>query len=1027
MGSAGFLSLVLAATPAMAQTTPPATDTAAADKDDTIVITGSRIRRPNDTSAVPVTSLTAADLQNTGDISIGDALNDLPSIRSTYSQANSTRFIGTSGINLLDLRGLGVTRTLVLVNGRRHVTSSVGDFLVDVNTIPSDLIERVDVITGGSSAVYGSDAIAGVVNFVLKDKFTGLAVRAQSGVSDKGDRGIRFISGTAGTNFADGRGNIAVNIEYASADPLYFRDRDYLGTYSGRCQLQASSFSTGEPQSGNGVPDQTYLCGVRNANISPGGTLAASLSLASIPGLTGVANCSNPLLAAGQAFAAVGAARCLNPGSPTIAQPRLFRFDGNGTLLQDTVALDFRPFGSGNIISDPASAVPGDTLRETGQLAPGLKRFTANILGHFDISDAFKPFFEAKYVRLRALQEGQPSFFQPLSSTIGLSNTRCDNAFLTPANITALQGIGYCATPASTIPVGRFNVDFGGRSERIKRDTWRVVGGVRGTFNGDWNYEVSGTYGEVKLHQDELNDLKITDLAGNLDGFSLAYQSTLVGGVPVCNINLVTVTRPDCVPINIFGNGKPSAAALKFVNTTSYVDSRASELDVVAYINGDLSQLFSFPGGPLRFVVGGEYRRETAYQKADPLSAAGGTFFNAFSTFTPPAFTVKEAFGELEIPLLKDVPFFKELSLSGAARYSDYNTSAGNTFAWNFGGTWAPVSDIRFRANYSKSVRVPTLGDLFAAGSQNFAFIADPCDVLNIGNGTTSRAANCAAAGVPVGFINAPARAASTGYTSSGNRFLTPETSKSLTVGFVANPRFVPGLNISVDYYRIRVNNLIATLGAQTILNQCYDLPSLANQYCALLSPRNADSTFKNPALISSGVNFAKFAADGIDFEINYNRKWGDFRFDFRAITTYVIRRDNYTSPTNPAFRDRILSELGDPQLSANLGLGLGYGPVTAHWTVNYIGKQTIGAYENYYGIDGRPPQNADLTAQIWYPSMFFHNVKFDVDVNKRFTFYVGMDNVMDTKPPLGLVGNEGGVPYDNIGRYMYAGVKANF
>ena len=992
-----------------------------------IVVTGSRIKTPNLVSTVPVTSITGEDLLSKGDTNIGDALNDLPQIRSTYSQANSTRFIGTAGVNFLDLRGLGISRTLVLVNGRRHITASVGDFIVDTNTIPSDLIDRVDVVTGGSSAVYGSDAVAGVINFILKRNFQGIKLNGQSGVSSRGDRGINILSLTAGQNFGDGRGNVAINLEYVNADPLYFRDRPELsGVASGRCQFNNSSISTGEPQSGNGVADQSFVCGVRNGTISNGGTVVSTTAGL---GLTGTQNCTNPLLAPGQPFAAGGTARCLNPGT-SVGQFRLFRFDANGNLIQDTPAYDFRPFASGNIIDDPNSTVPGSNLRDTGQYAPGLKRFTANLIAHFDVSDGFKPFIEAKYVRIRALQEGQPSFFSTISSTIGAPNLKCTNAFVTPATLATLQSIGVCGNPATgTIRLNRFNVDFGGRSERIARDTWRIVGGVQGNFNTDWNYEISATYGEVKVHQDELNDLKLTDLNGNFDGFLLAYDAVRNdAGQIVCGVNQATVTRPDCVPINLFGNGQPSAAARSFVNTTSFVDSKATEFDVLGFVNGDSSGFFNMPGGPAKFSVGFEYRRETARQDADPLSAAGGTFFNAFKPFHPPAFDVKEVFGELEVPILRDVPFFQELTVSGAARYSDYNTPADKTFAWNVGGTWAPIHDLRFRANYSRSVRVPTISDLYSPASQNFAFIADPCDILNIGNGSTNRAANCLALGVPVGFVNTPARTASTGFLSSGNSFLQEEEGRSLTVGGVFQPSFIPGLSLTVDYYNITVNNLIATLSAQTILNQCVDLPTINNQYCQLLNPRNSDSTFKNPALTSAGVNFAKQKARGIDFQLDYGHKFdGGWKMSFHAVATYVIQRDNFVSPTDPQFADQQLLELGDPQWAANFTLAVGKGPFTLKWSGNYIGKQTIGVYENYFSVQGRPPQNADLTNERFYPSVLTHDLRLDIQATNKFDFYVGMDNVFDRLPPFGLLGNEGGNPFDSIGRYVYAGFKASY
>jgi outer membrane receptor protein involved in Fe transport len=1005
---------------------------------DQIVVTGSRIRRPNLESNVPITSVSIEELTNRGEVNIGDALNDLPSLRSTFSQSNSVRFIGTAGVNVLDLRGLGTSRTLVLVNGRRHVTYSPGDYLVDVNTIPTDLIERVDVITGGEAAVYGSDAVAGVVNFILKKNFDGIRLRAQDGISQRGDRGIQFVSLTAGRNFAEDRGNIAINLEYIHADKLEFNQRNGLtGSATGRCQFNASSFTgppgqpAPEPQAGNGVPDQTFFCGVRNGTISNGGTVVAGGVNSVSPGAAGfTTSCQNPALAANLAT------RCLFPGTPQ-GQPRIFRFTNNGVLVQDTPAFDFRPFGSGNIIDDPSTLVPGATLRDTGQIAPGLERMTANVLAHFDLSPAFKPFIEGKYVHIKALQEGQPSFFSTISSTLGLPNLKCTNAFVTAATLQTLQANGICLTPSTgTISLNRFNVDFGGRQEEITRQTWRVVGGVQGDFNDDWNYEVSFNYGHVKIHQIEHNDLLLSDSAGNLTGFSLAYDAVFnSSGQIVCRVNQVTVTVPGCVPINLFGSGQPSQAALDFVNTNTTVDQRATELDALAYVNGDSSQIFSFPGGPARFVIGGEWRKETAFLTESEPARSFGTFFNAFPTFTPPDLQILEGFGELELPLLKDLPFAKELSISGAARYSHYNKgggSTGNTFARNVNGTWAPVSDIRFRANYSKSVRAPTQSDLFFPPSQNFNFLGDPCDVLNINNGTTNRPTNCAAQGIPAGFVNTPARTASTGFFNAGNPFLTEETGKSLTVGGVLTPRWIPGFSFTVDYYRIRVRNLIATLGAQTILNQCYDLPQ-PNQYCDLIQPRKPDFTFANPALIAAGVNFAQFKADGIDFEASYRKRFSNgVTLSVHGIATRVLKRENFTSPTNPLFGDRILSELGDPKWAANLNISFGWGPYEIRYSGNYIGKQVIGAWENYNTYQGRPPQNADLTAEVYYPAVMYHALRFNVKVNDKFTFYLGGDNIFDTQPKLfkntfGSTGSAGGSAWDYIGRYFYGGVQVDF
>ena len=313
----------------------------------------------------------------------------------------------------------------------------------------------------------------------------------------------------------------------------------------------------------------------------------------------------------------------------------------------------------------------------------------------------------------------------------------------------------------------------------------------------------------------------------------------------------------------------------------------------------------------------------------------------------------------------------------------------------------------------------------------------DPCDVLFINNGP-NRAANCAALGVPVGFVNTIARSQTIELLSGGNPFLTEETGKSFTFGGVLTPRWVPGLSLTVDYYKITVDDLIATLTAQTILNQCVDLPDINNQYCELIFPRQTVEDpntpysdiglLQNPALISAGVNFAKFVAKGIDFELAYRRNFANgHRLNFRGIATRVLQRSNFTSPTNPDIEDRILSELGDPKWAANATLTYGIGRFDLRYTVNYIGKATIGTYESQHDFDGNPPTNADQFPQRYYPDAFYHSIRVNTEVADKFNFYIGVDNLFDKKPPLGLLGTAGGDPYDTIGRYMYAGATVEF
>ncbi|MGN6376999.1 MAG: TonB-dependent receptor domain-containing protein [Sphingomonas sp.] len=1035
-GVCGFASIAVIS-PAHAQITPPTQDQCAADPSldgcqppvapaapgagdnavvaqdqggstQEIVVTGTNIRLPNLTSPVPVTSITAPTLLATGNLSLGDALNRLPALRSTYSQSNSTRFIGTSGVNFLDLRGLGTSRTLVLVDGRRHITSSPGDYLVDTNTIPDDLLERVDIITGGSSAVYGTDAMAGVVNFVMKQNFSGLNVTGQGGVSGHGDRGSYTGSIVYGKNFAEGRGNIAVAAEYSQQNALYNVQRDDLtGAFSGRHQFNLQQDTGDTAALSDGIGDHGYYTGVRNGSISDGGEITARCSAAYFGNL----------------------ARCRASG---FGQRYMFMPDG--TLVMSNPTLDFRDItngGSGNTIGGL-----GSTLENTGQLDPGLKRMSFNLLAHYDVSEAFTPFVEAKYVHIHANQEGQPSFFQGnLSSFLGGNyDLSCTNPYLQQQALNTLQSIGYCADPATgTFPLSRFNVDFGGRGEIETRNTFRIVGGVRGNFMDTWHYEVAADYGEFHGSTKSLNNLllfnqDLTQTAGFLNAVNAVRNPQ---GQIVCSINAdadPSNDDPACVPISVFGYGNSTLTpqALNYINTTSYNKLRATELDITANLSGDASKLFTtWGGGSLAFNVGVEYRRETAFSGWDALTKAGATFLNALQDFAPPALVSKEAYGEVVLPIVKDKPFIHELSINGAARYSHYNT-VGGIWSYNGGAVYAPSRDIKFRFGYARSVRTPTQSDLYSTPSQNFGFIDDPCDVLHRNTGAATRDANCTAAGIPEGFVNQPSRDANLSYLQGGNPDLKPEVSDSYTVGTIITPRWLPGLSLTVDYYDITINKVIQTIDAQTIVNNCYDASSLDNVYCGLVYRDPTTHLFEDPAVLAGPVNFARQKTKGIDVNIAYLHRFenGDL-FNVQANTAIVLRRDNYLDVTDPNRVSRQLSNLGDPKVDIDANFDYEHGPVHLHYEARFINRMYIDDYADYYSLNGEDPQEPEYAIPNHYPYVMYHNVKMSYDVNKRFQFYIGVDNLTDKMPPYGLDGTgENDAIYDNVGRVVYSGVK---
>ena len=994
---------------------PTAAETAPA-----VIITGSRIARPNLESTVPVTTLQGEEFFETGQVAIGDVLNELPALRSTFSQSNSTRFLGTAGLNLLDLRGLGTSRTLVLVNGRRHVGSDIlnNGVGVDTNTIPTDLIERTDVVTGGNSAIYGSDAIAGVVNFVLKRDFQGVQLRGQGGISSYGDAGSYFASALVGQNFGDGRGNVALNAEFAHQSQYFGSGRPYLARQDGFVTVDTDP--AGSLNGSDGNPDRIFIRDIRSATYSNTGQISFG----------GNARLNGGTDATGGFF----------------TLPYTFTPDGQ-LIPQTGTRIGLAPFGSfvgGN----------GYNFREGTllQIQPDLNRYNLNLLGHFTFSDAFEPFFEAKYARTEVTGTGSsgPAFISGGVLGDSRERPRLDNPFLSDqarATIVSLltrnSATGTAPAANAQFAVRENLTGLGSRTEDSKRETYRGVVGVRGSFNDDWSYEVAANYGEFMEKTKVLGNL-------NVQRFLLAADPVRnSAGQIVCRSQVDPAARNGyvdegaifdadvaaCVPINIFG-GQFTQAQRDYLLLDSTSDGKITQLDVSAFLSGDLSQVFELPGGPIGFAIGAEYRRETNFYQQDPLVAAGYTFYNSIPLFDPPSFEVKEAFGEIRIPLLANRPFFEELTLSGAGRVSDYKGNVGTTFAYNGGIDYSPFDGLRFRGNYSRSVRAPNLTELFTPPGQNFApGFADPCSLRNIGTGTANRAANCRAAGVPndYDFVYS----SSLEIVSGGNPALNEEKSDSYTVGGVFTPRFLPGFSLTVDYFDITVNDVISSVSAQTIANQCYDQASLNNAFCGLFQRAGANGgpngelpfQILEGNLLQSSLNFAKLKVRGIDTEVSYTKSFAEnSRFNTRLTYTHNFANDSFLNPTDPNFKDVRSLELGNPRDEFLLNNSLKLGDYILGYQLRYIGKQVLNNYEDIFGVQGRPPQNADYADTQYYPETFYHDVRLGIDADRTFNFYVGVDNLLNTHPPLGLTGLGGGSGiYDVRGRFFYAGAVAKF
>jgi outer membrane receptor protein involved in Fe transport len=1068
-------------------------DAAADQGEQAITVTGSRIRRPNLQSTVPITSVGPTELTERGDISLGDALNQLPSLRTSFSQANSTAFIGTAGINRLDLRGQGSDRTLVLINGRRHVSAVPGQYIVDTNTIPADLLERVDIVTGGNSAVYGSDAIAGVVNFILRRDFEGIRLRGQGGISTYGDRSNYSAALVAGHNFFDGRLNATIALEYARADVLYAADRSYLGVVNGdgRGGLRGfitSEITTAPNRNFNGIPNTVFQNGgpgITFGNFSLGGYVLTT--------------CPAPVVVGGVTTnqARINAV-CTGRTNPTgVRIPYNYAFQPDGSLIRDD---ESRGLADNRVIGGGVLGGLSATGAEGAMLLPGLERYAANLYLRADLSPAVQPFLEATYVRVTATQtSGQPTF---VNGGLLANVFSVNNPFLTPQTRDTLNLI---TGGAATFAINRFNIDIGTRAEDHLRQTYRLVAGVGGELSerGNLRYEVAFNYGRTTTFYETAKDGRPGNV--NLARFNNATNAVLApagfagtnfvvtanGTRAVCAINADAITTNDdanCFPFNPFGSFAPDPRAVAYVTTVSSREQWAEQINATAFISGDSAGFFELPGGPIGFVLGAEYRREDAFSDYDDESQASLTFLNSFATFAPEAVEVREGFAELRLPILRDMPFFHELSIEGAARYSDYSTGEG-VWAYNLGGTWAPVRDLRFRAGYGRSVRAPNLSNLFATAGQTFANnFTDPCDqpASNNGNNTNNitsnpnRARNCAAAGIPttITYTQSDGTVVTQPWSNTpgsgiaginrGNPDLESEVGTSWTFGAVIQPRWIPGLSISVDYYRITIDNIIAALSGQAVVNQCYDDPvGLDNIYCNSIFRRSApgtlgDFTFNGQTsrrlagvagdiilpnlgagFFSQPFNFVSQKTSGIDADLNYRTNLtGNIVLNLRLLVSWVENREQFTSVSDPTNSTRILSSLGDPEWSGALSANLDFGEWDVGYNARYVGRQILLGfnYENFFGWDGRPAINPDARPFVYYDPVIYHGFRLNFEPagrgwnDGRFRFYVGVDNVTNELPPLDLFGTENvsatgqsGAPYPVQGRFFYAGAEVRF
>ncbi|MHC9085259.1 TonB-dependent receptor plug domain-containing protein [Luteimonas sp. RIT-PG2_3] len=906
---------------------------------DNVVVTGSRIRSKNLMSSTPVTGISQETMKISGSLSVEDYLNTLPQLVAGNTKSSNV-FGDSDQTSTLNLRGLGAKRSLVLVNGKRFIGSGPNG-VVDVNNIPASLVDRVEIVTGGGSAVYGSDAMAGVVNFILKDKFEGLQVEAQYGMSSEGDAGVWSTSATMGG--ASERASAWLHVNYEERELLRGNQRD-LSRYA--------------------------------------------------------------LTDTGSGFARTGSAS--RRGGTLLAIPTP---NGTGGFTNRDYALN-------DLVPTPYVAARDAFFDATGDYAIQTPMERTNVFGRseFFFNDYTSAYAEISYNKIRSSAALSPSA-PNVRATFNAPPMPANASWISP-EIRALLN----ARPDPNAPFAvRFLVpdSFPKREISFNRDTFRFLGGVKGQLESGWAWDASYSYSTVDTTEIQLGDVSRRTIV-EASTPSPTDPTRCANGNPACSL------------ITSLTNWTPEQVA--YLRSDNLSTIQATEKVFSASATGDL---FNLPAGPVGTAFGMEWRSVSAQDNPAPIvrdfiSAGFGE-----RSATAGEFDVWEVYGEANVPLLTDKPFADYIGLEFAARYSEYSL-AGGVSTYKAGGEWRVNPSFRLRGVYQRAARAPNINELFGGATQTFPQIVEPCSAT--ANPTGAIRDLCIAQGIPADQIGVYQQngAAISGLLVS-NPNLEPEESDTITFGFVLTPSALPALNVTVDYYDIKISNAIERMagGAIGTLNACFQSLDINSEFCQTIqrSPSNYEiADFRVPL-----ANVGALRTSGVDVAANYAWNFDGFGLGGNgsrlALTTLLTWVEKNTFQANPASAivDRVGTVGGDtaaiPEWSANTMLNWSTGGLNLAWATQYISSLKDRKYAN--ALDAG---SANPTAGITNPtvsSYWYHHLNATYSFGDgSFKVFGGVRNLFDKGAPLlssPIEGNTDANTYDVIGRYIHVGFSKKF
>jgi iron complex outermembrane receptor protein len=1005
--TASFAALALAqiATPAAAQTTAPeASDDSAqqAQKPDTapesqdIVVTGSRIARPEFDTVQPTQVIGAAEIESRGYTNVGQALREIPAFGPPGNSPVGAQSSFGPGQTFVDFFGLGSQRTLVLVNGRRFVSSNTASIFgpvnpgsqVDLNNIPTTLVQRVETVAIGGAPIYGSDAIAGTVNIILKKDYEGLELGGQYGISERGDAPDARLNFLAGKNFADGRGNITVSGEYNRVTGL---------TAGDRAITREGNFFGSPPASDNSPFQRLLYPSERYTAFTIGGVPFSDDDY--LASRSGIRN------AAGQ----------------------LLQFGANGTLV---------PLDLGNVLRQGyiSSGGNGFDLPAQSNLLSSSERYLASAQLNYELTDHIHAFGEAWYAHSKGVNLiDQPNYNTALFDDAGTP----DGNLLLSINNPYLSAADR-ATIAANLPAGATQFYMGraladlttGRSE-ADVETYRFVGGFDGDFQlagRQFNWEASVNYGRSRTtgknyELDNRNFFNAIDAVQDANG-----NITCRPGVVNSTAQTISST---CAPLNIFGIGQASQAAKDYVFAIARPVSTNEQQVFNANLTGSIFTLF---GNDVKASLGYEHRRESTnfdpgafyYGEDDGTGTGTRNQYGRTIPVDPVAgsFNTDEVFGELVVPFVtpsNNLSWLKTAEFDGSARWVD-NSLSGGDLTWTAGGRLGFISDLTFRGNFTHSIRSPAITEAFNPTSRAFDLGSDPCDARYVGSGPNPavRAANCAAAGINTATFDSNYSNFTVPVTVSGNPDLTNETANSWTIGAVVQPRFAKSFTLAVDWIDIKLKGAITSLGGDDILNACYDSPGYPNSFCGLVD-RDANGQI---TMIREGYyNAASYQTSGLTVTAAYRlplQRVGLNNAGAVGLSVNYFYRDKLEQRVGTGDVNHLAGEVGYPHHSGTANLTYDSDSFNLLFQAQYTGK-------GQFDVDEAANARNIMGVGDWW--MF--NASVGVKVNEQFGLKLIVDNVFDTQPPYPApAGSANAFPtyYSGIlGRYMRISANVKF